>query len=86
MTPRGWATLHKLLPENLSVASLDIRIEIGPTMILLRKGFLSASEIEAGRFSAAEVMIESPWLRQTFSDLRGATNWQNDRLAVAGLS
>lgn len=86
MTPRGWATLHKLLPENLSVASLDIRIEVGPTMILLRKGFLSASEIEAGRFSAAEVMIASPWLRQTFSDLRGATNWQDDRLAVAGLS
>jgi hypothetical protein len=86
MTQGGWAALHKLLPQNLSVASLDIRVEVGPTMILLRKGFLSASEIEAGRFSAAEVMIESPWLRQTFSDLRGATNWQNDRLAVAGLS
>jgi hypothetical protein len=85
-TQDGWATLHKLLPQNLSVASLDIRVEVGPTMILLRKGFLSASEIEAGRFSAADVMIESPWLRQTFSDLRGATNWQNDRLAVAGLS
>ncbi|HEV8618827.1 MAG TPA: hypothetical protein VGQ70_04970 [Candidatus Udaeobacter sp.] len=86
MTQGGWVTLHKLLPQNLSVASLDIRVEVGTTTILLRKGFLSASEIEAGRFSAAEVMIESPWLRQTFSDLRGATNWQNDRLAVAGLS
>src|SRR5436190_12758207 len=86
MTQRGWATLHNLLPANLSVASLDIRIEVGPTMILLRKGFLSGSEIEAGRFSAPEVMIASPWLRQTFSDLRGATNWQDNRLAVAGLS
>ena len=86
MTKRGWATLHKLLPANLSIASLDIRVEVGPTMILLRKGFLSASEIEAGRFNAAEVMIASPWLRQTFSDLRGATNWQDNRLAVAGLS
>jgi len=86
MTQRGWATLHNLLPANLSVASLDIRVEAGPTMILLRKGFLSASELEAGRFSAAEVMIGSPWLRQTFSDLRGATNWQDNRLAVAGLS
>ncbi len=86
ITQPGWAALHKLLPENLSVASLDIRVEVGPTMVLLRKGFLSASEIEAGRFSAAEVMIASPWLRQTFSDLRGATNWQDNRLAVAGLS
>jgi hypothetical protein len=85
MTQRGWATLHNLLPGNLSVATLDFRAEVGPTMILLRKGFLSASEIEAGRFSAAELMIASPWFRQTFSDLRGATNWQANRLAVAGL-
>jgi hypothetical protein len=85
MTQSGWAALHKLLPQNLSVASLDLRVEVGPTMILLRKAFLSASEIEAGRFNAAELMIGSPWLRQTFSDLRGATNWQNDHLAVAGL-
>ena len=86
ITQPGWAALHKLLPENLSVGSLDIRVEVGPTMIFLRKGFLSASEIEAGRFSAAEVMIASPWLRQTFSDLRGGTNWQDNRLTVAGLS
>jgi hypothetical protein len=86
MTERAWATLHNLLPANLNVASLDIRVEVGPTMVLLRKGFLSASEIEAGRFSAAEIMIASPWLRQTFSGLRGATNWQDNRLAVGGLS
>jgi hypothetical protein len=86
MTQQGWATLQNLLPMNLSIARLDMRVEVGPTMILLRKGFLSGSEIEAGRFSAAEIMIASPWLRQTFSDLRGATNWQDNRLAVAGIS
>jgi hypothetical protein len=57
MTQPGWATLHKLLPGNLSVASLDIRVEVGPTLILLRKGFLSASEIESGLFCAGEVMF-----------------------------
>ncbi len=86
ITERGWAALHKLLPDNLSVASADVRIEVGPTMILVRNGFLSASEIEAGRFSAREVMIASPWFRQTFSDLRGATNWQDNRLTLAGLT
>src|SRR6266568_1587259 len=55
-------------------------------MILLRNGSLSASETEAGRFSAGEVMISSPWFRQTFSQLRGATNWQNNRLTLAGLT
>jgi len=86
LTQGGWKKLHKLLPYNLSVASSDIRFEDGPTVILLRNSFLSAGEIETGRFSAGEIMIASPWFRQTFSDLRGATSWQDNRLTVAGLS
>jgi hypothetical protein len=82
----GWKTLVKLLPRSLAAAGSDIRIEDGPTLILLRKGFLSASETEAGRFSADELMIASPWFRQTFSQLRGATNWQDNRLTLAGLT
>ena len=86
LTQSGWTTLHKLLPQNINIASSDMRIEDGPTMILLRNGSLSASETEAGRFSAGEVMISSPWFRQTFSQLRGATNWQDNRLTLAGLT
>jgi hypothetical protein len=86
ITQRGWATLHKLLPENLSVAGSDVRVEDGPTVILLRNASLSASEIEAGRFNTGEVMIASPWFRQTFLQLRGATNWQGNRLTLAGLT
>jgi hypothetical protein len=66
---RGWATLQRLLPENASISKADVRVENGPTLILLRDGFLSASQAEAGRFSAAEVIIVS-WLRQTFSAAR----------------
>ena len=86
ITQRGWATLHKLLPQNLSVTSSDVRVEDGPTVILLRNGFLSASETEAGRFSTTEIMVASPWFRQTFSQLRGATGWQGNRLTLAGLT
>jgi hypothetical protein len=86
MTRRGWSTLHRMLPENLTIANSEMRIENGPTLILLRNGFLSASQTEAGRFSAAEVMIASPWFRQTFSQLRGATHWEADRLTLAGLT
>src|SRR6266480_2989362 len=80
ITRRGWSALRRLLPENLNIASSEMRIENGPTLILLRRGILSASESEAGRFSASEVMIASPWLRQTFSQLRGATHWETNRL------
>ena len=86
ISQRSWATLQRLLPENLSIANLEIRTENGPTLILLRGGFLFASETEAGRFSAAEVMIASPWLHQTFSQLRGATHWEANRLTLGGLT
>jgi len=86
LTRRGWATLHRMLPENLIVADSEVRIENGPTLILLRNGFLSANQSEAGRFSAAEVMIASPWFHQTFSQLRGATHWEGDHLTIAGLT
>ena len=86
ISPRGWATLHRMLPEELTVAGSEVRIENGPTLVLLRNGFLSASQTEAGRFSAAEVMIASPWFHQTFSQLRGATHWEDDHLTIAGLT
>jgi len=86
LSERGWTTLHRLLPETLSIARLETRVENGPSLILLRNASLFASDTEPGRFSAAELMITSPWLRQTFSQLRGATHWEGNRLTLAGLT
>jgi hypothetical protein len=86
LSERGWATLHRLLPETLIIAKLETRVETGPSLILLRNASLSASETEPGRFTAAELMITSPWVRQTFSQLRGATHWEDNRLTLAGLT
>src|SRR5215475_4767149 len=83
---QGWATLHRLLPETLSIAKLETRVENGPSLILLRNASLSASETEPGRFTAAELMNTSPWVRQTFSQLHGATHWEANRLTLAGLT
>jgi len=86
LSERGWATLHRLLPENLSIAKLETRVETGPSLVLLRNASLFLSETEPGRFTAAELMITSPWVRQTFSQLRGATHWEANRLTLAGLT
>jgi hypothetical protein len=86
LSERGWETLHRLLPETLSIAKLETRVENGPSLILLRNASLSASEAEPGRFTAPELMITSPWVRQTFSQLRGATHWERNRLTLAGLT
>jgi hypothetical protein len=86
LSERGWTTLHRLLPESLNIAKLETRVEDGPTLILLRNASLSANETEPGRFTAAELIITSPWVRQTFSQLRGATHWEANHLTLAGLT
>src|SRR6266536_1147143 len=86
LTRQGWATLQRLLPESLNIAKAEVRVENGPNLILLRGGSLSASASEPGRFSAADIMIASPWLHQTFSQLRGATHWEANRLTLGGLT
>ena len=72
ITQRGWATLHKLLPAESQRRQLGrYALEDGPTVILLRNAFLSReAKSEAGRLMPAEVMVASPWFRQTFSRLR----------------
>jgi hypothetical protein len=82
----NWTALQSLLPANFDISHLDLRVENGPTVVLLRNASISGNQIEAGRFSAGELTITSPLLRQTFSQLRGATKWQEDRLTVGGMN
>src|SRR5260370_27508245 len=81
-----WTALQMLLPANVDIGHLDLRVENGPTVVLLRNPSISGNQIEAGRLSAGEFAITSPLLRQTFSQLRGATKWQEDRLTVGGMN
>lgn len=82
----NWTALQSLLPANFDIGHLDLRVENGPTVVLLRNASISGNQIEAGRFSAGEFTITSPLFRQTFSQLRGATKWQEDRLTVGGMN
>jgi hypothetical protein len=86
LSEHGCATLHRLLPQSLSISKLETRVEDGPTLVLLRNASLSANEKEPGRFTTTEFTITSPWVRQTFSQLRGATHWETNRLTVAGIT
>jgi hypothetical protein len=81
-----WLTGKKLLPDNFNLNAANLRVENGSTVILCRNVSVSASEIEAGRFNAGEITVASPWFRQTFSQIRGATNWQSNRLTLAGIT
>ena len=86
LSENGWGTLQKLLPGSFDCRQLNVRIETGGAVALLRNASLSGNEIEAGRFAADQALVMSPWFRQSFSQLRGATKWEENRLTLAGLS
>jgi hypothetical protein len=82
----AWSTWQKMLPDSANFQRSSVRVENGPTVVILRGANFSAAEIESGRFSIDEFTIASPLVRRTFSHLRGATQWQDDRLTFAGVS
>jgi len=86
LSESGWRTLQKLLPGSFDFQRLNVRVETSPAVVLLRNASLSGNEIEAGRFASDQIVLMSPWFRQSFSQLRGATKWEENRLTLAGLS
>ncbi|MFN2540555.1 MAG: hypothetical protein ABR514_00095 [Chthoniobacterales bacterium] len=86
LSQAAWATLQRLLPGSFDFERINLRIETGRAVILLRNVSVSGNEIEAGRFASDQIMLISPWFRQSFSQLRGATKWEGNKLTVAGLS
>lgn len=82
----NWSALQSLLPVNFDIGHLDLRVENGPTVVLLSNASISGSQIESGRFTAGEFTITSPLFRQKFSLLRGAIKWQENRLTIAGMN
>lgn len=81
-----WRMIGQMLPSNFAIQAFDWRIENGSTVLVLKNASISGNEIEAGRFTAADFTIASPWFRQTFTNLRGSTRWQGDQLIIGGIT
>jgi hypothetical protein len=80
-----WSLFGNLLADNFKFSAVNLHVENGATTVDVRDGVLTGSEMEAGIFAAREITIASPWFHKTFSDLRGATSWQESRLALGAL-
>ncbi|HYJ05762.1 MAG TPA: hypothetical protein VEX43_11545, partial [Chthoniobacterales bacterium] len=84
--PFAWPVLNNLLSDNFKFSGVQLHVENGSTIVDLREGTLTGSQLESGLFTAKEVAIVSPWFQRSFSNLRGATSWQDSRLVVGALS
>jgi hypothetical protein len=82
----AWRILEDFLADNFKLTGVELHVENGNTVVDLHNGILSGAQIEAGVFSASNITIASPWFRESFSQLRGATSWQESRLTVGALT
>lgn len=85
-SPGTWSTWQQLLPDSANLARFDLRIEDDPVVAIVRGGALLFSEIEPGHFTANEITIASPLVRQTFAPIRAGARWQDLHLTLAGLA
>ena len=81
-----WRPWSRLLPDEFQIDDLNLDVATATTSVSFRGVLLTASAIESGRFFAREIFVTAPLLRQTFSNLRGATSWESSRLTIAGIA
>jgi hypothetical protein len=81
-----WSILENLLADHFKFSGVNLHAENGLTIVDVRDGALTGSELEAGTLTAREISISAPWFHKTFSNLRGATSWQENRLSLGALS
>jgi hypothetical protein len=81
-----WSVLENLLADQFRFTGVQLHVENGVTTVDVRDAALTGSELEAGLFTAREVAIAAPWFSKTISDVRGATSWQESRLALGAVT
>lgn len=83
--PMPWSILARLQADTFDFSGVDLHIENGVTQVDLRHGALTGSELDAGLFAAREIEITAAGFHRTLSNLRGASSWQDSRLAIGAI-
>ena len=81
-----WRLADDFLAVNFKFSGVELHVENGATVVDLHDATLTGAQIETGLFTAQELRIASPWFQKSFSNLRGASSWQESRLTVGALS
>jgi hypothetical protein len=81
-----WSVLENVLADQFQFTGVQLHVENGVTTVDLRDATLTGSQLEAGLFTAREVAIAAPSFSKTISEVRGATSWQESRLALGAIT
>jgi hypothetical protein len=81
-----WSVLENLLADQFQFTGVQLHVENGATTVDMQDAELTGSELEAGHFTARAVTIAAPWFSKTISQVRGATSWQESRLALGAVN
>lgn len=85
-THRSGSAVTRLLADAFRVSHLQFRFENGGTFVDIRDASISASEVETGSVTIGDLAIASPLISKRFTNLRGATSWQNQRLTLGAIT
>lgn len=83
---RDLSAWRRLIADNFTVIFDRLRIARGDVSFELQDASLSASELEAGRFTARSLSLNTPWFQKAFTNLRGATSWEYEHLTIGAIT
>lgn len=81
-----WRVLEPIIADSFSISAPALTVANDAATFGFQELTVSASEIEAGTFRVARLTVASPLFEKTFSNLRGATSWQLERLTIGGIT
>lgn len=82
----NWSQLSGFLADNFEISGSEITFDQAPIRVTMKEFSITGSELEAGVFIAREVSLRTPTFEKSFRNLRGATSWQESRLAFGAVS
>jgi len=82
----AWSLLEHLQADSFNFSTVNLHVDNGLATVDVRDGALTGSELEAGVLTAREISVAAPWFQKRFTNLRGATSWQENRLSLGALS
>lgn len=84
--PSDWKGLLDLLADKYSLEVRELEIRTSAFAFNARGIALSASEYETGRLAIEHLQVSAEQVVREFSSIRGATDWQNNRLTIGAIA
>jgi len=76
----------KLIPARIDAMHINLIVQQGNDTVRFENLRCTASDVEPGEIAVEKIEIEQPWLKKTFTAVKGITALRNSRFSIGNLA